>query len=221
MAPEKGERCEETRGTDLSTRWDVGDDGTGRDQWAKDVAIDVAVGIKEMGTDLAPTRVYRAGTSAIVWNSVVCDEEAGSQGTRARNAGMGDGDQPGGSGRLEYRWESAAGQSPRGSAASSGAGSNQVAQTLKRVMGQQIAEGGDQTEATLQLLRAVPLQGKLVTLDAGLLHREVANTIVEQGGNYLGPVKGNEAGVKEAVDEWIEAKISPPGCHSPSGSDRG
>ena len=96
-----------------------------------------------------------------------------------------------------------------------------VAQTLKRVVGQQIAEGGDQTEATLQLLRAVPLQGKLVTLDAGLLRREVANTIVEQGGNYLGPVKGNEAGVKEAVDEWIEAKISPPRHHSPSGSERG
>jgi hypothetical protein len=86
-----------------------------------------------------------------------------------------------------------------------------VAQTLKRVMGQQIAEGGDQTEATLQLLRAVPLQGKLVTLDAGLLHREVANTIVTQGGDYLGPIKGNEAQVKKAVDEWIEAKIFPPG----------
>jgi hypothetical protein len=57
-----------------------------------------------------------------------------------------------------------------------------VAQTLKRVMGQQIAEGGDQTEATLQLLRAVPLQGKC-----------------------------NEAQVKKAVDEWIEAKIFPPG----------
>lgn len=90
-----------------------------------------------------------------------------------------------------------------------------VAQTLKRVMSQQIAEGGDQTEATLQLLRSVPLQGKLVTLDAGLLHREVANRIVGQGGDYLGPIKGNEAQVKNAVDEWIEAKISPPGRHDP------
>ena len=90
-----------------------------------------------------------------------------------------------------------------------------VAQTLKRVMGQQIAEGGDQTEATLELLRAVPLQGKLVTLDAGLLHREVANTLVAQGGDYLGPIKGNEAGVKKAVDEWIEDKISPPGRPDP------
>jgi len=84
-----------------------------------------------------------------------------------------------------------------------------VAQTLKRVMGQQIAAGGDQSEATIQLLKAVPLEGKLVTLDAGLLHRETANTIVEGGGNYLGPLKGNQAEVKKAVDEWIDAKIFP------------
>jgi hypothetical protein len=42
-----------------------------------------------------------------------------------------------------------------------------------------------------------------------LLHRKVANTIVDQGGDYLGPIKGNEAQVKNAVDEWIEANISP------------
>ncbi|MBE0699119.1 MAG: ISAs1 family transposase [Anaerolineaceae bacterium] len=86
-----------------------------------------------------------------------------------------------------------------------------VAQTLKRVMGQQIAAGGDQSEATIRLLKAVPLEGKLVTLDAGLLHRETANTIVEGGGNYLGPLKGNQAEVKKAVDEWIDAKIFPLG----------
>lgn len=86
-----------------------------------------------------------------------------------------------------------------------------VAQTLKRVMGQQIAAGGDQSEATIQLLKAVPLEGKLITLDAGLLHRETANTIVEGGGNYLGPLKGNQAEIKKAVDEWIDAKISPLG----------
>lgn len=86
-----------------------------------------------------------------------------------------------------------------------------VAQTLKQVMGQQSVTDGDQVEATLQLLKAVPLGGKLVTLDAGLLHREVANTIVEQGGDYLGPIKGNEAELKEAVDAWIEGQIFSPG----------
>jgi hypothetical protein len=96
-----------------------------------------------------------------------------------------------------------------------------VAQTLKQVMGQQNVVEGDQVEATLQLLKAVPLAGKLVTLDAGLLHREVANTIVEQGGDYLGPLKGNQAELKEAVDAWIEGQIFPP-RQPPSGrSDPG
>jgi hypothetical protein len=94
-----------------------------------------------------------------------------------------------------------------------------VAQTLKQVMGQQSVENGDQVEATLQLLKAIPLEGKLVTLDAGLLHREVANTIVEQGGDYLGPIKGNEAALKEAVDAWIEGQVFPPRETAPSGPD--
>jgi hypothetical protein len=94
-----------------------------------------------------------------------------------------------------------------------------VAQTLKQVMGQQPVITGDQVAATLQLLKAVPLEGQLVTLDAGLLNREVANTIVEQGGDYLGPLKGNQAELKEAVDAWIEGQIFSPGEAAASGSD--
>jgi hypothetical protein len=30
----------------------------------------------------------------------------------------------------------------------------------------------------------------------------VPNTIVEQGGNYLVPLKDNEPGLKDAVDTW-------------------
>lgn len=96
-----------------------------------------------------------------------------------------------------------------------------VAQTLRQVMGQQSVTGGDQIEATLQLLKAVPLDGKLVTLDAGLLRREVANTIVDQGGDYLGPLKGNEAELKDAVDAWVEGQIFSPGDAAPGGSDPG
>lgn len=96
-----------------------------------------------------------------------------------------------------------------------------VAQTLKQVMGQQPVVDGDQVAAALQLLQAVPLEGKLVTLDAGLLYREVANTIVEQGGDYLGPLKGNQAELKEAVDAWIEGQIFPPRQPSSGRSDRG
>jgi len=87
-----------------------------------------------------------------------------------------------------------------------------VAQTLGRVMGQTVAEGEDQVAATLKLLQAIPLQGKLVTLDAGLLHREVANTIIDQGGNYLGPVKDNEPTLKAELDRWMDDQLSPPGA---------
>jgi hypothetical protein len=85
-----------------------------------------------------------------------------------------------------------------------------VAQTLKRVIGQREAAERDDVEAAIQLLKAIPLKGKLVTVDAGLLHAAIANTIVEQEGNYLGPLKGNEPGMKAAVDTWIEGQLSPP-----------
>ena len=42
--------------------------------------------------------------------------------------------------------------------------------------------GEDETGAALALLDALPLEGKLVTMDAGLLHRSVAERIVEKGG---------------------------------------
>lgn len=95
-----------------------------------------------------------------------------------------------------------------------------VAQTLKQVIGQQSVENGDQVAATLHLLKAIPLEGNLVTLDAGLLHREVANTIVDQGGDYLGPIKGNEAALKDAVDAWMEGQVFPPREAAPGGSTR-
>lgn len=92
-----------------------------------------------------------------------------------------------------------------------------VAQILKQVMGQQSVTEGDQVEATLQWLKAVRLEGELVTLNVGLLNREVANTIVDQGGDYLGPLKGNQAALKEAVDAWMEGQIFPPRETAPSG----
>ncbi len=86
-----------------------------------------------------------------------------------------------------------------------------AAQTVKTVVGQQSVSGGNQVAATVDLLKAVPLEGKLVTADAGLLRKRVANTIIEQGGDYLGVVKGNEAELKQAVDDWLTEQFSPPG----------
>lgn len=95
-----------------------------------------------------------------------------------------------------------------------------AAQTLKTVVGQQSVQGGNQVAATVELLKAIPLNGELVTADAGLLRKRVAQTILDQGGDYLGAVKGNEAELKQAVDEWLTDQFSPPGAGSSSGPGR-
>jgi len=90
-------------------------------------------------------------------------------------------------------------------------------QELKVVLGQQVAPGGDQTAATLALLKAIPLEGKLVVADAGLLNRPVVNVILEERGDYLGVVKDNQPELKEALDDWVEPDLFPPGRGTSSG----
>jgi hypothetical protein len=55
-------------------------------------------------------------------------------------------------------------------------------QDLKKVLAQSQVQEGDWVEAALKLLTSLSLEGKVVTMDAGLLHRSVAQTIVEKGG---------------------------------------
>jgi hypothetical protein len=50
------------------------------------------------------------------------------------------------------------------------------------VGGEVLAQGQDRTEAALALLERVPLEGKLLTLDAGLMVRPVVRRVVEKGG---------------------------------------
>lgn len=94
-----------------------------------------------------------------------------------------------------------------------------AAHTLKTVLGQQSVSGGNQVAATVERMKAVPLKGQLVTADAGLLRKRVAQTIIAQGGDYLGAVKGNEAELKQAVDDWLMEQFSPSGPKPPSRSD--
>ncbi len=84
-------------------------------------------------------------------------------------------------------------------------------QELKVVLGQQGVSDGGLVAAAVELLREVPLQGRLVTADAGLLCRPVADAIIEGGGDYLGLIKDNQSELKEALDEWVEPDVSPPG----------
>jgi len=92
-----------------------------------------------------------------------------------------------------------------------------VGQELRVVLAQRGVCEGDTITAAIELLKGMPLQGKLVTADAGLLHREVVETILEGGGDYLGVVKDNHPQVKKAIDDWVEPDVFPPGPGTSAG----
>ena len=60
-----------------------------------------------------------------------------------------------------------------------------MGQRMGQVWGQRVVEGGEEA-AVLALLRALPLEGKAVTLDAGPMERPVVKAIGEKGGTTLG-----------------------------------
>ena len=55
-----------------------------------------------------------------------------------------------------------------------------------------------------ELLKGLILQGKIVTMDALLTQRKVAETIVEEGGNYVMVVKANQGELLKVVEGALE-----------------
>ncbi len=75
------------------------------------------------------------------------------------------------------------------------------------VLGQARVTGGDgELGALLELLQTVPLHGRVLTLDAGLLQHGVTRVVPRQGGAYLGVVKQNHREIKAAIDRWLVAQ---------------
>ena len=61
------------------------------------------------------------------------------------------------------------------------------------VLGQEaVAAKSNEITAIPELLKTLHLKGALVTIDAAGTHVEIARQIVDQGGDYLLPVKGNQ-----------------------------
>ena len=89
-----------------------------------------------------------------------------------------------------------------------------VGHELQVVLGQQEVGEGGQVEAAVRLLRSIPLEGKLVIADAGLLCRPFVKAVLEGDGDYLGLVKNNQPAMKEALEEWIAEDLSPPGAEA-------
>ncbi len=85
----------------------------------------------------------------------------------------------------------------------------------------QVAPGSHELPTLLALLRDTPLQNQTVTLDAGLLCAETTQVICAQQGDYLGVVKGNQAEIKAAVDDWIAEQVFSPSAATCGSPDRG
>lgn len=62
-----------------------------------------------------------------------------------------------------------------------------------------------------ELLKRVPLKDKIVTADALHTQREVSAYIVEQGGDYIWPVKGNQLHLYEAIERLFAPDQPKPG----------
>lgn len=77
-------------------------------------------------------------------------------------------------------------------------------------LAQRQAVDGDEVGALLMLLTEVPLAGRIISMDAGLLSGAVTQTITEQKGEYIGMVKGNNPEVLAVLDEWVAADVLSP-----------
>ena len=86
-----------------------------------------------------------------------------------------------------------------------------VQHELGTVVGQvALAEGDGEVPAALALLREAPLQGRVVTLDAGLMSAEATQIITDRGGDYVGVVKENHPVVKAVLDDWVQDGVVSP-----------
>lgn len=71
--------------------------------------------------------------------------------------------------------------------------------TLGVALGQQAIDGQDQIAAAVALLQGLDLHGWVVTGDAGLTSRALAQAVIDQSGDYVLTVKANQALLYEDI----------------------
>jgi len=106
----------------------------------------------------------------------------------------------------------------RGSAKRGTAGAHllaAVSHRLQQTVGQLAITDGDEVGACRRLLAALLLEGRVLTMDALFTQRDLAQSVVERGGDYVMMVKGNQPVLQEAV---ATAFASPPPAASRRGS---
>src|SRR5262249_45252371 len=92
------------------------------------------------------------------------------------------------------------------------------------ILGQEaVPDGGNEIAAIPELLRALDLEGALVTIDAAGCQKGIAGQIREQGGDYLLAVKGNQpallAAARAALERACDADFA--GCPSAAAVEDG
>ncbi len=83
-------------------------------------------------------------------------------------------------------------------------------QALGGVLSQQAVDPStNEAKAALDLLKTVVLKGRLITGDAIFCQRELCQQIVEDDGEYLFVVKGNQPELKAAIEAEFQPGLSP------------
>jgi hypothetical protein len=82
---------------------------------------------------------------------------------------------------------------------------------MREVIGQTASRGkGMEIPDALELLAKLDLRDKVITGDAMFCQRKICKTIVDGGGDYVFPVKGNQKNLKEDIETAFNEPVFPP-----------
>jgi DDE_Tnp_1-associated/Transposase DDE domain len=85
------------------------------------------------------------------------------------------------------------------------------AHAVQKVLGHTASRGkGMEIPDALALLERIDLTDKVVTGDAMFCQRSITEKIVERGGDYVLPVKGNQKNLLEDIQTAFETPVFPP-----------
>ena len=80
-----------------------------------------------------------------------------------------------------------------------------------------VSEKSNEITAIPALVRALDLEGCLVTIDAMGCQREITDAVVSKGGDFLICLKGNQGRLHRTVSEWFDGErgfCTPEGCEA-------
>lgn len=73
-----------------------------------------------------------------------------------------------------------------------------------------VAEGSNEQAAIPSLLTLLNLEGSVVTIDAAGTQKAVAQQIIQQGGDYVLALKGNQPTLHAAAENWFNSQVDAP-----------